>query len=146
MEFLEIAWRGRWYDEEIELRDRLLRAPLGLVFTEHDLEEEAMQWHFGMLDQSQLIACAVVVPLEEDRVKLRQMAVDETRQRGGIGSRLIQGIEQEMLRRGVAAIELHARDHAVGFYERLGYRKQGDEFMEVTIPHWKMTKPLAASI
>ena len=43
---------------------------------------------------------------------------------------------------GVSRIELNARDTAAGFYRKLGYRKVGGEFVEVTIPHWKMVKRL----
>ena len=32
--------------------------------------------------------------------------------------------------------------HAVGFYEKLGYKTTGDEFEEVTIPHFVMEKSL----
>jgi predicted GNAT family N-acyltransferase len=37
---------------------------------------------------------------------------------------------------------MHARKSAVGFYEKLGYEIEGDEFEEVTIPHYEMQKTL----
>jgi predicted GNAT family N-acyltransferase len=37
---------------------------------------------------------------------------------------------------------MHARKSAVGFYEKLGYKIVGDEFEEVTIPHFEMQKTL----
>jgi predicted GNAT family N-acyltransferase len=37
---------------------------------------------------------------------------------------------------------MHARKTAKGFYEKLGYAVTGDEFMEVTIPHYIMEKAL----
>ena len=37
---------------------------------------------------------------------------------------------------------LHARETAVGFYEKLGYKTSGDKFIEVTIPHFPMQKEL----
>jgi predicted GNAT family N-acyltransferase len=37
---------------------------------------------------------------------------------------------------------LHARSTAVPFYAKLGYECVGDEFIEVTIPHWEMRKAL----
>ena len=44
--------------------------------------------------------------------------------------------------RGIKKIEMHARKAAVGFYEKLGYKVKGDEFEEVTIPHYVMEKAL----
>ena len=37
---------------------------------------------------------------------------------------------------------MHARANAVGFYEKMGYKVIGDEFIEVTIPHYVMEKRL----
>jgi predicted GNAT family N-acyltransferase len=37
---------------------------------------------------------------------------------------------------------MHARKSALGFYEKLGYTPEGDEFEEVTIPHYLMRKKL----
>jgi predicted GNAT family N-acyltransferase len=37
---------------------------------------------------------------------------------------------------------MHARKSAAGFYERLGYNISGEEFKELTIPHYIMEKML----
>jgi hypothetical protein len=37
---------------------------------------------------------------------------------------------------------LDARETAVGFYKKLGYAIGGDEFIEVTVPHFRMVKRL----
>jgi len=140
MQFIEIDWQSEFYDQEIQLRRELLRTPLGLTFSKAELEAEASELHFGILDQDRVIACAVVVPKSQTHAKLRQMAVAVVHQRAGVGTKLIGQIEAALLERGFESIELSARDVAIGFYERLGYAKVGDEFIEVSIPHWKMTK------
>ena len=43
---------------------------------------------------------------------------------------------------GYRKLCMHARKTARGFYEKLGYMVNGDEFMEVTIPHYTMEKAL----
>lgn len=48
--------------------------------------------------------------------------------------------EREILKRGYARIYLHAREYAVGFYEKLGYECFGEPFTEVGIPHRHMQK------
>jgi len=35
---------------------------------------------------------------------------------------------------------MNARKTAKGFYEKLGYEIKGDEFVEVTLPHFYMQK------
>ncbi|MFK8115469.1 MAG: GNAT family N-acetyltransferase [Rubripirellula sp.] len=143
MEFVTLEFESCLYRQAIALRDELLRAPLGLIFTEEDLQAEWDQLHFGATTDESLIACALIVRLSEMSAKLRQMAVRTSHQRKGVGKFLIQSIESELLERGFRQIELNARDVAVGFYEKLGYTKVGEPFIEVKIPHWKMTKILA---
>ncbi len=142
MEFIEIKWQSDRYLQEIDLRDRLLRAPLGLVFTAEDLQAEQHQLHFGMTSGDHLVACLVVVPLDADTAKIRQMCVDDSHQRQGIGSSLMIRTEKELIERGFQSVELAARDIAVGFYKKLGYEIEGEGFIEVTIPHFKMVKKL----
>jgi predicted GNAT family N-acyltransferase len=44
--------------------------------------------------------------------------------------------------RGFKKLCMHSRKTAAGFYERLGYSVTGEEFTEVTIPHYNMEKML----
>ena len=44
--------------------------------------------------------------------------------------------------RGYKRISMHARKNALGFYEKMGYRRIGEEFEEITIPHYVMAKEL----
>jgi predicted GNAT family N-acyltransferase len=144
MTFVQIPHHSELYQQEIALRYELLRAPLGLTFSEQELQAETDELHFGILASDQrLLACAVIVPLSPTTVKLRQMAVAAAHQRTGVGSRLVQSIEAELIQRGIEEIQLHARDVAVGFYQHLGYRQQGEPFVEVSLPHRKMTKSIA---
>ena len=45
--------------------------------------------------------------------------------------------------RGFQQLTLHARESAVGFFERLGYSTIGACFVAVTLPHWAMHNMLA---
>jgi predicted GNAT family N-acyltransferase len=49
-------------------------------------------------------------------------------------------MEKEAEKRRIGEIALHARETAVGFYEKLGYVVSGERFTEVGIPHWYMQK------
>jgi ribosomal protein S18 acetylase RimI-like enzyme len=70
------------------------------------------------------------------------MAVTSGLQGKGIGRVLMQFAENIARDRGYKKMVMHARKTAMGFYEKLGYRKTGNEFMEVTIPHYIMEKDL----
>ena len=129
-----------WCSAEIELRHRVLRAPLGLTFTADELDAEAEQRHFAGLLERQLIATVSVTQLPEGGVKLRQMVVDPDFQRRGWGRALLQEVERQLAEHGHRKLSLHARETAVGFYAAAGYLHEGETFEEVGLPHRRMIK------
>lgn len=142
IEFVSILYKSALYNDELELRNRLLRLPLGLDLYNEDLCVEEAQRHYGMLDRNgTLIACALIVG-HGNTVKLRQMAVDEKFQGHGIGSQLIDHIECELVPQ-TARIELNARTSAVNFYKKLQYKEIDSRvFNEVGVAHIKMYRDL----
>lgn len=142
LQFREYSTNSADYDQAIELRNDLLRKPLGLDLLSEDLADEANQWHFGLWRAEHLAASVTIKPISPDRVKLRQMCVAKSEQGSGLGSQLVQQVEIELLKRGVREVELAARVAVVPFYNRLGYQSVGEQFTEVTIPHQKMVKRL----
>ena len=49
---------------------------------------------------------------------------------------------RELRARGVREVALGSQTHAIGFYERLGFRAHGPEYDDAGIPHRDMTRPL----
>jgi len=70
------------------------------------------------------------------------MAVHKSQQGKGVGGQLLHFAENVARHKGYRSMLMHARKTAVGFYEKLGYKVKGDEFEEVTIPHFLMEKTL----
>jgi len=141
--FREIPYGSPCYQEECQLRDALLRQPLGLSLFEEDLSAEVKQWHFGLFaEDATLVACGVVHPIDSSRAKVRQVAVVESWQGQGVGARLMAAIESHLLERGFEQVVLHARRDVSPFYLRCGYKQEGEEFLEVGLPHLKMAKSL----
>ncbi len=132
------------YRQTVALRDEILRRPLGLTFSPEELAEEKDSFHLVCRQDGKLAACLVLEPLSNREVHMRQLAVGADFQRGGLGTQLVSYSEVFARQRGYSEIVMHARETAVGFYERLGYRKEGDRFTEVTIPHYRMSKILDA--
>ena len=143
MKLVEIEYGSPLYAEALELRDEMLRKPIGLKHSEADCVTEPTYRHFGVLLDEQLVACLMVVPREEGVVQIRQMAVLGSMQGRGYGRFIMTGVEA-ILRDGasIRRIYLNARDTAIGFYGKLGYLGVGERFIEVGIPHQRMEKPL----
>jgi N-acetylglutamate synthase-like GNAT family acetyltransferase len=77
----------------------------------------------------------------EDEAQIRSMAVEEEWRGKGIGAIVLKALEQIAIEKGAKKIILHARDHAVKFYEKNGYTivKPSHTLFEV-IPHYLMEK------
>ncbi len=136
----EIEFRSPAYDEALAIRRRLLREPLGLVYSESDLEAERDYAHFVAKSGDEVIGYLHLKPLDGGWLQMKQVAVDERWQRQGIGRLLVEFSETWACARGKPGFVLHAREVVVDFYERLDYEVEGGQFTEVGIPHWKMRK------
>ena len=140
MKFQQIAYGSPAYQEELLLRDAILRRPLGLALKDDDLSQEGSQWHFGLFDDDFLIAIVIAAPKSGELIQLRQMAVSGQFQGQGYGRKLVEMVEKTLWRKGFQKIILHARIQVFDFYIRLGYIPVGEPFEEVGIPHQCMQK------
>jgi Acetyltransferases len=130
------------YQQMVALRNEILRRPLGLSFSPEELEKEKNEILIGAFEEDKMLGCCMLVSEEPGTVRLRQMAVLNNLQGKGIGRALMQFAENIARDRGYKKITMHARKTAIGFYEKLGYKVKGDQFEEVTIPHFLMEKML----
>jgi predicted GNAT family N-acyltransferase len=143
MTILNIEFATPEYDETVQLRDKILRRPLGLAFSEEQLAEEYADFHLAAYTNDWILrGCLVLTPKDGKTLKMRQVAVDEAVQKTGIGQQLVAASEVLGRIRGFDIMELNARETAVPFYQKLNYSIVGERFEEVGIPHFKMTKKL----
>ena len=123
-----------------QLREEILRQPLGLSLKDEDLSDDKPDTIFIALHNDKVIGCVMMHPVDADTIKLRQMAVHTDWQGKGIGKMLVAAAEQFSWRKNYIQVVMHARDHAIGFYENSGYKVCSAFFTEVKIPHVKMEK------
>ncbi|MDL2243622.1 histidinol-phosphate transaminase [Bacteroidales bacterium OttesenSCG-928-J19] len=123
-----------------ELRDRVLRQPIGLRLTKEETLRDENDILLACEEHEQVLACCILSPKDERTVQLRQMAVAPELWGQGLGTKLLHFAEQTARTRGYKRLTLHARSSALGFYEKNGYRINGGEFTEVGIPHYEMNK------
>jgi predicted GNAT family N-acyltransferase len=142
MPLMQIDYGTPEYNQMLKLRDEILRRPLGLIYTPEDLEPDKKDILIGALDDGKMIGCCILRAEEPGTVRLRQMAVRNNQQGKGIGQQIIRFAETLARDKGFKVLTMHARDTAIGFYEKQGYKVIGDMFYEVTIPHHKMEKML----
>ena len=120
------------------------------VFVEEQRVPEEIE--FDGLDDlcAQLVACigdAIVgtarLRIVDGKAKAERVAVQRNLRRAGVGRALMQALEREARERAHDIVVLNAQVPVIPFYERLGYRAEGERFDEAGIPHRRMTKRLS---
>ena len=130
------------YDQMIQLRYAILRQPLGLSFTQEELDNEKNNIHIASYDDDEMLGCCMLTPVASDTIQLRQMAVPDKLQGKGIGASIMSFAETLARDKGYKKMIMHARDTAIGFYEKFGFKQKGAVFYEVNLPHHVMEKKL----
>ena len=131
------------YRQMINLRNDILRKPLGLSFKKDELEREKEDILIGAFEEDKMLACCLLTKVDNETVRLRQMAVQNNLQGKGIGATMLNFAENVARDASYKTMIMHARKTATHFYEKLGYKITSDEFEEITIPHYVMEKTLS---
>jgi GNAT superfamily N-acetyltransferase len=144
-------------DRIIDLRHRILRAGLPIKTAHFEGDEEPHTTHYaafvtheGGKPTGKPICCASFMLNMYDRVpawQLRGMATESVYQGQGVGRQLLEVAQRELgSHPEYAYVEMmwcNAREPAVKFYEKNGWKRRSDVFDIPTAgPHVKMTKDI----
>ena len=132
------------YQQMVKLREEVLRKPLGLSFDTEELEKEKNEILIAAFDEEDIIGCCILTDIGMQKIRLRQMAVHDSVQGKGIGASIMSFAENIAKDKGYKFMVMHARDTAIGFYEKFGYKVKSDEFEEVGLSHHIMEKELGS--
>ena len=130
------------YEQMVKLRYEIMRKPLGLSFSDDELKKEKDDILIGAFDEDDIIGCCILSKIDSHCARLRQMAVQKNNQGMGIGESMMGFAENIARDKGYKVLMMHARDTAIGFYEKYGYKIKGNEFIELNIKHHIMDKKL----
>lgn len=128
------------YQQMVDLRNEILRKPLGLLLTDDDMSSDKNNVLIGAFEDEKMLGCCMLVKQSARVVLLRQMAVLNDLQGKGIGRALMLFAENIARDMGYREISMQARKKALGFYEKMGYQEASNEFTNLTIPHIIMRK------
>ena len=103
---------------------------------------DATAIHLLALDGDRPVGTARLL-LKGDTGKIGRVCVLAEARGTGLGAALIRAALNELRRQpGVTTAYLGSQSHATGFYEKLGFVTEGDEFMDAGIPHRHMRRAL----
>ena len=141
---IDIPFGSSRYDEIVELRYKILLEPLGLKFLDMHRDKEAGYLHLGCIESldDKLIGGLILAPVNNEEIRLMQVAVDSKYQHEGIGRDIVCYAEKRAKEAGYSRIVMHAMLSVVNFYEKLGYVQDGEIFEEKGITFARMVKEL----
>ena len=122
---IDVDFGSSRYDELVELRYKVLLEPLGLKFLDMYREKEMNYLHIGCVESldDNLVGGLMLVPVNDEEIRLMQVAVDSKYQREGVGREMVKYAEKRAREAGYSRIVMHAMLSVVHFYEKLGYRQ-----------------------
>ncbi len=112
-------------------------------------DELSTTFHLGAFVDNQLVG--VVTSLQnqhsdfevKNQYQLRGMGILPQFQKTGVGKLLVEKAEAAVLKKGSTFIWMNAREKAVNFYKKLGYKPVGSIFNIPDVgPHYVMIKHL----
>jgi N-acetylglutamate synthase-like GNAT family acetyltransferase len=77
------------YKQMVNLRYDILRKPLGLTFSDEELEKEKNEILIAAFEDEKILGCCMLISEGEKACRLRQMAVLNNLQGKGIGRALM---------------------------------------------------------
>ena len=138
-------------DDTHDIRHRMLRQGYPIESCTFDNDENEQSFHLGAFEDGKLISVASFyfeknsLFDEPNQYRLRGMATLEDHQRKGYSSELLKMAFPIIKQNFCSLLWCNARTPAVGFYQKVGFEKVGEEFDIANVgPHFLMLKKLAA--
>ena len=106
---IDVDFGSSRYDELVELRYKVLLEPLGLKFLDMYREKEMNYLHIGCVESldDNLVGGLMLVPVNDEEIRLMQVAVDSKYQREGVGREMVKYAEKRAREAGYSRIVMH---------------------------------------
>lgn len=123
------------------LRYEVLREPWSQPLGSEILNDEDSAIHAMIVENDIVLAVARLHEAEKGIGQVRCVAVATNQQGKGLGKLLMTYLEDEAKKRGFQQIVLEARENAVPFYEKMGYKITKESYLLFgEIQHYTMLK------
>lgn len=107
---------------------------------ENEFDDYDMQVpHLVIFLDDEPVATGRVIPYGEDTVKIGRIAVKKEKRGLHLGEKIVLELLCKSKEDGAKTVRVGAQTHAVGFYEKCGFKLLGtSEYLEENIPHYDM--------
>lgn len=131
---------GDMTEEEYELRYAIFVEEQKMAYEDEFEGDEDSFVHCHIYNRKELVACARLGPVTNGAIRIGRIGVRRDLRGNGIGRKIVDYAEIVGRKSGYSKFFLIAQSYAKGFYRKMGYTTEGEEFIEAGITHCKMTK------
>ncbi|MBQ4100443.1 MAG: GNAT family N-acetyltransferase [Oscillospiraceae bacterium] len=141
---LEFVWKQKseGIDDAFFVRKTVFIDEQGF-FDEFDLIDDIAH-HLVVLDNNKTIGTARIFTEKEGEWHIGRVAVLKEYRNKGLGFKIMQKIHQKIYEIGGIKAELSAQCRASSFYEKLGYIKEGEIYLDEHCEHIKMVRDISS--
>lgn len=142
----EIHIRGKespYIEDAFWVRDRVFSVEQGFDpnIDVDEYDDEAI--HVVIYDEHSPIATGRLILFPEIKsVKIGRVAVLASYRKKGIGIKLMSALINAAQKEGMKSIKLSSQTHAIPFYEKMGFKAEGNVYLEEGEPHQAMVYQL----
>ncbi len=130
------------FESAVDLRDRVLREPIGRSSARDERERDSRGVHFAAVDGGRVVGCLALYPDDAGAAVLKSLAVAPEMRRAGVGVAVYRCAESWARTHSVTEICADARLEALPFYSACGFSAEGEDYMVHGVPHRKVRKVL----
>lgn len=95
--------------------------------------------HLVIFSDGEAVATGRNIPYGENTVKIGRIAVKKEKRGLHLGEKIVKELLRKAKEDGAKTVKVGAQTHAVGFYEKCGFKLVGTpEYLEENIPHYDM--------
>ncbi len=109
---------------------------------EHDAADLQAVHALAVNRLGQAVATGRLLPAQDGTAQIGRLAVHRVLRGGGVGRQVLAALADAARARGDRLLMLHAQQSAEGFYDRLGWQRRGEPFVEAGVSHVEMVTPL----
>jgi len=139
-----IKYNSQEFQQACQLRYELFFAEHGLAWDVVQDERQANYFHAAISKQNLVVAYGQLVPQDNRIYQICQMVVKPGYQGQNYGRGILLFLIEQAKQEEAIALTLNARITAVSFYQKFGFKTQGQQFPSATtrIPHITMNRKL----
>jgi predicted GNAT family N-acyltransferase len=93
-------------------------------------------------EKGRCVGTGRVVRLDSRSAQIGRMAVSKDQRKHGVGAQVLEALERMASMRGITELIVNSQLPAESFYQKRGYGRAGDVFLDQGVPHVVMRKSL----